>query len=183
MNELFSRLTAIWDNLSGRERVLVSVAGAGLGVAFLVLGIIQPMIQMAERLEIRRESAEQQLQALIRLRREYDVVNASLSTVEARINANQEQRNLLTLLEALAKESSVTINSMQERKAQDDAKFKETKVEVRLKRVTLKDTVSFLHAIEASDRLLTVKSLHIKNRPDKSNLLDVKFNVSTFDPL
>ncbi len=70
-----------------------------------------------------------------------------------------------------------------ERKAQDDEKFKETRVEVRLKSVSLRDTISYLHAIEASNQLLTVKSLRIKDRPDKSSLLDVTFNVSTFDAL
>jgi hypothetical protein len=41
--------------------------------------------------------------------------------------------------------------------------------------------VSYLTAIESSDQLLTVKSLRIKKRSDRSNLLDVTFNVSTFD--
>ena len=120
---------------------------------------------------------------MTRLRREYDVVDKSLSEVEERIRTNQEKRNLLTLLESLAKSSSVKIDSMEERKAQDDEKFKETRVEVRPKRVTLADTVSYLHAIEASNRLLTVKSLKIRNRTDRSKLLDVNFNVSTFDAL
>jgi Tfp pilus assembly protein PilO len=118
-----------------------------------------------------------------RLRRQYDLVNASLSKVEESIRANHEQRNLLTLLESLAAGSSIRVDSMEERKAQDDEKFKETRVEVRLKSVTLRDTVTYLHSIETSDQLLTVKSLRIKNRTDKTNLLDVTFNVSTFDTI
>ena len=35
----------------------------------------------------------------------------------------------------------------------------------------------------SSDQLLTVKSLRIKNRTDKTDLLDVTFNVSTFDTI
>ena len=110
-------------------------------------------------------------------------MNTSLSKVEERILSNYEKRNLLTLLESLAAASSVQVNSMEERKAQDDEKYKETRVEVRLKSVSLKDTVSYLTAIESSDQLLTVKSLRIKKRSDRSNLLDVTFNVSTFDIL
>ena len=59
----------------------------------------------------------------------------------------------------------------------------ETRVEVRLKKVTLEAAVSYLHAIESSDQLLTVKSLKMKNRTARSNLLDVTFNVSTFENL
>jgi len=183
MSELWTRFLAAWANFSSRERILISSALGLTLVALLIVGVIQPLISLGSSLQTRAETAEQQLQAMTRLRREYDVVHASLTQVEERIAANQEKRNLLTLLEALAKESGVKIDSMEERKAQDDDKFKETKVEVKLKRVSLNDTVSFLHAIESSDRLLTVKTLKIRNRPDRSNLLDVNFNVSTFDPL
>lgn len=183
MNEFLMRLNGFWDDLSSRERVLVGSAGAALLVSLVVVGVIQPIFSVASGIEARAETAEQQLEAMNRLRREYDVVNASLSIVEAQIRANPQKRNLLTLLESLASGASVKINSMEERKAQENDKFKETRVEVRLKKVTLEAAVSYLHAIESSDQLLTVKSLKMKNRTDRSNLLDVTFNVSTFETL
>jgi type II secretory pathway component PulM len=183
MNELLARLNDAWRGLSPRERTLCGAAGGLTAFAILFLGIIQPIANLADHIENRAEAAEQQLIVMNRLRRQYDVVNASLTKVEEKIRANHEQRNLLTLLESLAASSSIRVDSMEERKAQDDEKFKETRVEVRLKSVSLSDTVAYLHAIESSDQLLTVKSLRIKNRPDKTNLLDVTFNVSTFDTL
>ncbi len=183
MNELLARLNTAWSGLSDRERTLVGLAGGMIAISILFLGIIQPIAMLADNIENRADAAEQQLLVMNRLRRQYDVVNASLTKVEDQIRANHERRNLLTLLESLAAESSIVVDSMEERKAQDDEKFKETRVEVRLKSVSLRDTVTYLHAIESSDQLLTVKSLRIKNRTDKSSLLDVTFNVSTFDTL
>ena len=183
MNELIARLTSAWSDLSPRERILTGVAGGLTVFAILFVGIVQPVVGLSSDIENRVEAAEQELLAMNRLRRQFDVVNASLVEVEERIRANHEKRNLLTLLESLAANSSVRVDSMEERKAQNDERFKETRVEVRLKSVSLRDTVSYLHAIESSDQLLTVKSLRIKNRTDKSNLLDVTFNVSTFDTL
>jgi len=183
MKEFLKRLTAAWDGLEPRERVLVGIAGGVVAFSIVLLGIIQPIADMAVSIENRAEAAEQQLLVMNRLRRQYDVVNATLTEVEERIRANHEKRNLLTLLESLAAGSSIRVDSMEERKAQDDEKFKETRVEVRLKSVSLRDTVTYLHAIEISDQLLTVKSLRIKNRTDKSSLLDVTFNVSTFDSI
>jgi Tfp pilus assembly protein PilO len=183
VNGLLSRITDAWHDLSGREQVLLGTAGGLMVFAILVVGIIRPIAGYAGQVGTRVEAAEQQLVAMKRLRSQYDVVNASLSKVEQRISSNVEKRQLLTLLATLASASSVKVDSMEERKAQDDAKYKETRVEVRLKSVTLRDTVSYLHAIESSDQLLTVKSLRIKNRSDSSDLLDVTFNVSTFDAL
>ncbi|MFT5444269.1 MAG: type II secretory pathway component PulM [Myxococcota bacterium] len=183
MNEILASLAKAWSDLSSRERALVGSAGAITAFAVLFVGIIQPIAAFAGGVEARVEAAEQQLLAMNRLRRQYDVVQGSLSEVEERIRGNHEKRNLLTLLESLASSSSVKVDSMEERKAQDNERFKETRVEVRLKSVSMQDTVSYLHAIESSDQLLTVKSLRIKNRSDRSKLLDVTFNVSTFDTL
>jgi Tfp pilus assembly protein PilO len=183
MDELLARLNTAWSGLEPRERILVGFAGGLAAFSIVFLGIIQPFVSMADGIANRAEAAEQQLMVMNRLRRQYDVVNASLTQVEEKILANHEQRNLLTLLESLASGSSIRVDSMEERKAQDDEKFKETRVEVRLKKVSLRDTITYLHAIESSDQLLTVKSLRIKNRTDKSSLLDVTFNVSTFDTL
>jgi type II secretory pathway component PulM len=183
VSELWSRLLAAWDNLSPRERILIGAAGGMLALTVLFVGVIQPILSFAGGAGNHVESAEQQLGSMMRLRREYDEVNGRVSKVEARIGSNRDDRNLLTLLETLAKESSVKIDSMEERKSPDNEKYKETRVEVELKKVTLTDTVSYLHKIEASDRLLTVKSLRIKGRSDKSDMLDVSFNVSTFEPL
>jgi len=49
--------------------------------------------------------------------------------------------------------------------------------------VDLASTVSYLHQIEAAPQVLSVKSLRIRTRPDQSNLLDVTFTVSSFEPL
>ena len=49
--------------------------------------------------------------------------------------------------------------------------------------VTLAQIVNYLHQIEVARQLLSVKSLRIRSRPDKSDLLDVSFTVSSFEPL
>jgi type II secretory pathway component PulM len=183
VNELWSRMLAAWDNLSPRERVLLGGAGGMLAVTILFVGVIQPLLTYAGSAGNRIESAEQELASMLRLRRDYDEVSSRLSKVEERIASNRDDRNLLTLLETLARESSVKIDSMEERKSPDDERYKETRVEVELKKVTLTDTVTYLHKVEASDRLLTVKSLRVKGRSDKSDLLDVSFHVSAFEPL
>jgi hypothetical protein len=62
-------------------------------------------------------------------------------------------------------------------------RYRESKVEVALERVTLSQTVNYLHQIEASPQVLSVKSLRVRKRPDNPELLDVSFTVSSFEPL
>ena len=61
--------------------------------------------------------------------------------------------------------------------------YREQRVEVSLKKVTLEQAVRYLHSIESTERPFSVKSLRMKSRPDSSNLLDMTFSVSSFEPI
>jgi hypothetical protein len=43
--------------------------------------------------------------------------------------------------------------------------------------------VSYLHEIESSEEVLSVKSLRMRTRKDRPDFLDVTFTVSTFEPI
>lgn len=181
MSELLQRLRAIGDNLSPRERLLLGVAGALLGLAFLLFGVVRPVTSARGRAEARAEAAEQELQVMLALRREYDGIRGGLSAFEDRIREGPKG-NIFTTLEALAAQSSVKVDSMDPQAPLTSDRYKETKVQVVLKGVTLAQTVNYLHRVENAPQLLSVKSLRVRMRSDKSDLLDVTFTVSSFEP-
>ena len=177
MNELWDRLLTAWDNFSSRERLLLSTLGALFGAALLFILIVNPVIAASARAEQRVEAAEDRVAVMTRLRREYDAINGRLAGVEQRIRDNIDRQNTLTLLETLAASSAVKIDSMEERKSPDHELYRETRVEVALKNVTLTQAVSFLHSIESSSRQFSVKGLRIKTKQEQNDLLDVGFTV------
>ncbi len=183
MSELWNRLRNAWDALSLRERALVSAAAAALGAVLFYLAVVAPFLSAASRAHARVDAAELQLETITRLYREYQEVAARLAGVEKRIRENRSRQNVLTLLESLASKSSVKIDSMQERSSPGHELYRETKVEVTLKSVSLTQTVAFLHSIESAERQFSVKGLRIKTQRDKSDLLDVTFTISSFEAI
>ncbi len=181
MKELLERLRNAWDNLSPREQVLVSSAGAAVLLAIAIFAVVMPILGMADRAASRVDAAEQQIQAMARLQREYSEISGRLQHVEERIKNQGNQQNLRTLLDNLAQNSAVRIASMEERQASKNDQYVETKVEVSLRNVSLSQTIKYLHNIESSPQQLSVKSLRIKGRSDQSQLLDVTFSVSSFE--
>ncbi|HJO23262.1 MAG: type II secretion system protein GspM [Myxococcota bacterium] len=182
MKALLKRLERIFRNLSARERVLVSTVGALLVVSLLWFGAIVPVTDSAARADGRVEVTEQQLEFALRLRREFDEVQQRLSVVESGIQGGPSG-NLRTTLETLAQRASVKIDAMEPQVAPASERYRETRVEVSLKMVSLPDAVRYLHEIESTDQLLTIKALRIRMRPDKLALLDVTFTVSSFEPI
>ncbi len=182
MKDLFGRLRAAFDDLSMRERVLVLVVGGLFVVVVIYFGVVQTTMDMRNEAEQRLTHAQQQLNVMTRLRREYDDVNGRLTRVEERIKTGP-RGNLRTTLESLAQASSVKVESMEPQASPSNDNFRETKVEVGLKEITLSQTVSYLHQIEAADQVLSVKSLRMRVRKDHPDYLDVTFTVSSFEPL
>lgn len=182
MKDLWGRLRVAFDDLSIRERILVSIVGSLFAIMVVYFGAVQSTLDMRDETEQRLIRARQQLDVMSRLRREFDDVNGRLTRVEARIKTGP-RGNLRTTLESLARASSVKVESMEPQASPSNDNYRETKVEVGLKDVTLSQTVSYLHQIEAAAQVLSVKSLRMRVRKDKPEYLDVTFTVSSFEPL
>jgi type II secretory pathway component PulM len=180
VKEFWSRLTAAFGNLAPRDRTLVHTVGVLLGITIAYFAVIVPVASMGGRASDRLDSAETEYQVMKRLRADYDDVHRRLQGVEGRIRSGS-RGNLRTVLETMAQKSQVTVESMEPQAAPTIPPYRETKVEVGLKGVTLPQTVSYLHAIENSKDVLTVKNLRIRSRADTPQLLDVIFTVSSFE--
>jgi len=180
MKEFLNRLTAAFGNLAARERMLVLSAGVLMLITLVYFAVIVPVAAIGDRASDRLDSAETNYEVMKRLRADYDDVQRRLASVEGRIRRGARS-NLRTVLENMAQQSQVTIESMEPQASPSIPPYRETKVEVGLKGVTLPQTVSYLHAIETSKDLLTVKNLRIRSRSDQPQLLDVTFTVSSFE--
>jgi type II secretory pathway component PulM len=183
VNELWARIGVVWEGLLPRERLLLSTVGGLFGATLLFFVIVNPVAGAVSRASERVEAGQQELTAMIRLRREYEAISARLAGVERRIRENRDKQNTLTLLETLASAAAVKIDSMEERKSPNHERYRVTQVGVELKEVSLTQAVSFLHSIEASPRQFSIKGLRIKTRPEPDDLLDVSFTVSSFEAI
>lgn len=182
MKELWRRVTAAFEGLSRNERLLVSVAAGLLAVTLLWFGLAMPLLSAARNASQNATSAEQQVELVRALRTRFDEVNGRLGAVEARIQGGP-QGEIFTTLEQMASQSAVKIDSMEPRTSPASAEYRETKVQVALKGVTLAQVVGLLTRIDTAPQMLSIKSLRIRTRADKQDLLDVTFTVSSFEKI
>ena len=157
-------------------------AAGALGLVLVWFAVIQPIRARVHAAEERVAIAEQELELAERLRRELAALGGELRQVEERIRRGP-RGNLFTILESLAAQSAVVVASVEPQATPEHERYRETKVQVALKEVTLAQTVHFLHRIESADQLLSIKSLRVRTHADQSDLLDVTFTVSSFEAL
>ncbi|RIL00223.1 MAG: hypothetical protein DCC71_19030 [Proteobacteria bacterium] len=181
MSDLFERIRTALGGLAPRERLLLGATAAMLLVALLWFALLRPALAHVRDAEARVANAERDLEVARRLQGDLADVQGRLGTVERRIREGPKG-NIFTTLEELAQKSAVKVESMEPQAAPAQDRYRETKVQVVLKQVTLAQTVSFLHGIESAPQLLSVKSLRIRTRSEqKEDLLDVTFTVSSFE--
>jgi general secretion pathway protein M len=180
MDEWITRLRSKLQALTPRERILLGAVGLLLVISIGYLGVIGPVLSARNNAHSDVVAAEQELEAVRRLRAEYTEANTALADVERQIQQGPSS-NLLTTLETLARNSSVKIDSMEPQAAGSTDRYRETKVQLVLKGVTLAQTVSYLHELETSSQPLSIKNLRLRTRTDNPELLDVTFTVSSFE--
>ncbi|MEN8160526.1 MAG: type II secretion system protein GspM [Myxococcota bacterium] len=182
MRELWRRALVAFQGLSRNERVLVSLAGGLLALTLVWLVLVMPLVSSSRRMSSQAAAAEQQVEVVRGLRARFDEVNGRLAAVEARIQGGPSGE-IFTALARMASQSAVKIDSMEPRTSPASEDYRETKVLVSLKGVTLAQLVGFLSRIEDASQMLSIKSLRIRTRADKQDLLDVTFTVSSFEAI
>lgn len=180
MDELLLRLRTKLQALTPRERILLAAVGSLAVLSFVYFALIGPVLWTRQQARAAVTTAEQELEGVRRLRAEYASASGALASVEQRIQQGPSS-NLLTTLETLAQQSSVKIESMEPQAAASSERYRETKVQLVLKSVTLAQTVSYLQQIESAPQPLSIKNLRLRTRSDNPELLDVTFTVSSFE--
>lgn len=182
MNELIERARTLLQSRSPRERWLLVLVLAVLGLAAVHSWAITPLQGRLETARVESERLESELVRAQRMAEEVRRLRAELARVESQIEPG-ERTNLFTLLERLANEAQVRdrLESIKPKQPSSNSRYPETRVEVQLKGATLAQLVSLLHRIDTAPAALIVRSLRVKSREDDSGLLDVSFSVSSFE--
>lgn len=181
MKALLARPQALWNERSVRERWILIAAACVIGLWIVDAGIVSPLERRIAEAQRRIEDAEVASLRAGRVAQQLHALRAELAGVEAQIQPGADT-NLLALIESLARESGVggALEAIKPRQGSSNALYPETRVEVSLKGVPIKQTIQFLHAIEEAPLHLLVRSLRIR-KVSGTVLLNVSFFVSSFE--
>ncbi len=166
-------LTAALGRLNPRERRLVGIFSALAAVAFLYVGIIEPIVEQRTRMERRIETLSgdlAQLQALAgRIRR----LEGELGQKTAPTNASKDF-SLFSFIDkatsaSVAADAVASMNPTRRRLPEGN---EEHSVELRLQDIALGELVGLLRQIELADEPVYIKRLDLQRRYDDRTRFD-----------
>jgi len=169
-----------YQRLSPRERMLVSVAGAGVLVISLYSLVVQPLTEGRARMLTRIAQKEKELTEIQEMRAAYLGLLQQFEASQAVLAKPDSSFSLFSHIESTVAQvvSRDRITSMNPGSKVLGNVYREESVEFKLTSVSLKQLVDMLYRIEKGTHQLRVTRLQVKKRFKDPHSFDVTATVS-----
>ena len=171
------------DRLDPREK-LILLLGIAFVFCFMVLqAAILPYLDAKEQLERSLQRKQNDVLEMALLQKQYRELKQRQGQIAEKIEQRNPQFSLFGFLEQQSDAARVKnrVAYMKPSTAELDDGFRESTVEMKLEEVTLAQLVNFLVKVESVDNVVVVKRIAIQKNKKEEDLLDVVFNIVTFE--
>ena len=169
--------------LSTREQWVVW-CGVIFIVGFTVLQLaIMPFFEARGKLQESITRKVQELVTIKELRQDFQTLKSAEGTIKERVTQRPAGFTLFTFLDQQAEKAKVKkqINYMKPSKAEGDANFNETMVEMKLQQITLEALVGYLRLVESEKNVVFIRRISIQESGNEKGYLDVILQIVTFE--
>jgi Sec-independent protein translocase protein TatA len=166
----------------GPREQTFALVGAAIVIVLLVVLPIFVASSRISRLEKDLAQGKMQFRDVMRAIDSYNESKAELAGLQQTI-AGGFDSSISTTIESIAEKNGMKdqIDSLKAKATSPSDIFEESAVDVRMRKVELKQLIDFLYAIENDpEKMLRIKTLNMKPRFDSKKQMDVNFTVSTY---
>jgi len=171
-------------NLNKREKYAVYAASGLIAVFILIQVIISPVINKRERLTRTLQAKTKILEEMRTLQSEYAIIREKARLSKKRFEARNKGFTLFSFLDRLADKSGIKnhITYMKPTtSAREKSGYKVSKVEMKLQSITLKQLTSYLHGVETSKNIVSIKRISIVKTGIKEGYVNVVLQIETVE--
>lgn len=170
------------NKLEKREKRIV------LGGAILLLCLalfhfaVSPLIQARSQTHKALTQKKEDLIKIRQLQEEYRKLQTQALDIQSRLKKRSPSFTLFSFIEERATKAEVKqqINSMTPSSSEGEGPLQESRVDLKLERVSLRQLVDFLQQIESTADVVMIKRISIQENSKEEGTLDAVMQVITF---
>jgi Tfp pilus assembly protein PilO len=172
-------LSSEWNRMAPRERRLVAgLIGAVVAFAVLVTGFL--FVEALRDIAESNSDAREALADIAKHRDEY--LEAKERMVQQELRIGTEPPQLAADLEAAQREAGIQIQQSDPQPDVDvSRRYREHKVDLKLRQVDLQSLAKFLNKVETGRRLIVITRLGIRRRFSEGQTLDVEMTATAYE--
>ena len=170
--------------LNKREQISVAAAGAAIVIFLLMQFLVFPFMDKSDRLTRTIAARQQELTQIKAMQVQYRETAAAAEVMQRRLKTRRRGFTLFSFLEALAGQTGVKSQIAYMKPSSTtvkDTNYRISSVEMKLQDVTMPQLLAYLHGIETSRDMISIKRLSISKGEKNTDLLNTVFQVETLE--
>ncbi|MCX5869100.1 MAG: type II secretion system protein GspM [Deltaproteobacteria bacterium] len=171
-----------FNKLEKREKRVV-VAGAIFLICFALFHFtVSPLLQARQQTQKALIQKKEDIKKIRQLQEEYRQLQNQAVNIQNRLQKRSPSFTLFSFIEERATKAKVKqqINSMTPSTSEGDGPLQESRVDLKLEKISLQQLVDFLQQIESTDDVVAIKRISIQENSKEEDLLDVVMQIITF---
>jgi general secretion pathway protein M len=168
--------------LSRREKFSIVTGFAAVGLLMALHWVVLPVLEQRQRTARQVTVKASELVEMKRLQAEYYRLQADSERTIAQLKKRSPEFSLFSYLDALAGKTGLKKNIVYMKPTivdEADSKRKLSRVEIKIKAVTLDQIGRFIYHVETSPNMISVPRLSITQKKQESGFLEAVFQVET----
>jgi len=171
-----------YNKLEKREKRVV-MAGAIFIVCFALFHFtVSPLLQARQQTQKALIQKKEDIKKIRQLQEEYRHRQNQAVNIQNRLQKRSPSFTLFSFIEERATKAKVKqqINSMTPSTSEGDGPLQESRVDLKLEKISLAQLVDFLQQVESTDDVVAIKRISIQENSKEEGLLDVVMQIITF---
>jgi len=171
-----------FNKLEKREKRVV-VVGAVFLVCFAFFHFtVSPLLQARQQIQKALIQKKEDIKKIRQLQEEYRHRQNQAVNIQNRLQKRSPSFTLFSFIEERATKAKVKqqINSMTPSTSEGDGPLQESRVDLKLEKISLQQLVDFLQQVESTDDVVAIKRISIQENSKEEGLLDVVMQIITF---
>ena len=170
--------------LNKREKISVVAAAAAIVIFLVMQVLVFPLFDKNTQLSRLLVTRQQEVEQIRLLQAEYRKTAQKTEQAQRYLKTRKRGFTLFSFLETLAGQTGIKSHIAYMKPtttAQKDSPYRLSMVEMKLQEITMSQLLAYLHGIETSRDMISIKRLSISKGEKKADLINTVFQVETLE--
>jgi general secretion pathway protein M len=170
------------NKLEKREKRIVLVGGVFLICFTLFHLAVSPLLTSRQQTQKALIQKKKDITQIRQLQEEYQNLQGQALDIQNRLQKRSPSFTLFSFIEEQATKAEVKqrINSMTPSTSEGEGVMQESRVDLKLEQISLRQLVAFLQQVESTDDAVVIKRISIQENSKAEGVLDAVMQIITF---
>ncbi|MBU1140069.1 MAG: type II secretion system protein M [Proteobacteria bacterium] len=171
-----------WDRMAKREKIMICALVLFATALLIFHFIFSPILDSRQRLQKSLINKKVELQKIRTLQKEYQALQYQTGDIQERITNRPKTFTLFSFIEQQATAAKIKeqISYLKPSEVEGDGPLNESRVDMKLQRITLADLVNFLKGVESRNNAVFINRISIQEHGKDEGYVNAVIQIITF---